>query len=282
MIVVSRISDLKQIVAEYKKDGKIIGFVPTMGALHQGHLSLIQRAKNESDVVVVSIFVNPTQFNNKADYDKYPRLYDKDLQVLENDGNCNIVFIPDEKEMYPEPDLRHFDLGYLETIMEGKFRPGHFQGVAQIVSKLFETVEPHKAFFGKKDIQQIAVIKRLVELMNYPIEIISCEIVRELNGLAMSSRNMRLSKKDFNNAGIIFKTLSKISEFIKLMTIEKVKAQVIAEIEKVMPFKVEYIEIVDTNSLKSVNDYIQGSSLTACIAVFCNDVRLIDNIEIKL
>lgn len=282
MVVVKHISDLKHIIAYYKNEGKIIGFVPTMGALHNGHLSLVEKARKESDIVVVSIFVNPTQFNDRVDYEKYPRMLDQDINLLRDNGNCDVVFIPSEAEMYPQPDARHFDLGYLEIIMEGKYRPGHFQGVAQIVSKLFEAVEPHKAFFGKKDFQQVAVIKRLVQLMNYPIEIIPCEIVREPHGLAMSSRNLRLSNEDFNKASIIFKTLSKVSEHLKTMTIDEVKRQVISEIEKVPPFKVEYVDIVDTNTLLSVNDYKKNDSLTVCIAVYCNDVRLIDNIEIKL
>ncbi|MGQ9847237.1 MAG: pantoate--beta-alanine ligase [Bacteroidales bacterium] len=282
MIVVKHISALKQIVARYKNEGKIIGFVPTMGALHKGHLSLVERAKKDSDVVVVSIFVNPTQFNDKTDYEKYPRLVEQDIRLLENEGKCDVVFLPSEAEMYPEPDKRHFDLGYLETIMEGKFRPGHFQGVAQIVSKLFEAVEPHKAFFGKKDFQQVAVIRRLVEIMNYPIEIISCDIVRESNGLAMSSRNLRLSSDDFHRAQVIYQTLSKIPMWLHIKTIDEIKQLVKDNIEAVSPFKLEYIELVDTHTLKLVTNLNEHKSITACVAVYCNDVRLIDNIEILL
>lgn len=282
MIVLKYIKDLKDELLKKRSQGQIIGFVPTMGALHRGHISLMQCARNQCDVVVVSIFVNPTQFNNKNDYEKYPRLFEKDIELLQNSQVCDIVFLPEEKEMYPEPDKRHFDLGYLETIMEGKFRHGHFQGVAQIVSKLFDAVQPHKAFFGKKDFQQIAVIKRLVELMNYPIEIISCEIVREPHGLAMSSRNLRLSSDDFHRAQVIYQTLSKIHTWLYIKTIDEIKQFVKDNIEAVSPFKVEYIEIVDTLTLKTVTNIKQHQSITACVAVYCNDVRLIDNIEIKL
>jgi len=282
MIVLKHIKDLKQELQAKRNQGQTIGFVPTMGALHQGHLSLMQCAQNNCDVVVVSIFVNPTQFNNKDDYEKYPRIFDKDIELLQNTKVCDIVFLPDEKEMYPKTDNRSFDLGYIEEVMEGAFRPGHFQGVALIVSKLFDIVLPDKAYFGKKDFQQLAVIRRLVELEKYPIEIVPCDIVREPHGLAMSSRNLRLSKTDFENAKIIYQTLLHIPEWIKVMTIQNIKTKVIHNIESVKPFKVEYIEIVDTFTLKPVIDFKQHTSVTACIAVFCNDVRLIDNIEIKL
>ncbi|NSW45733.1 MAG: pantoate--beta-alanine ligase [Bacteroidales bacterium] len=282
MIVLKHIKDLKAELQARRNQGQTIGFVPTMGALHQGHLSLMQCARNQCDVVVVSIFVNPTQFNNKDDYEKYPRLFDKDIELLQNTKVCDIVFLPDEKEMYPTAEKRSFDLGYLEEVMEGAFRPGHFQGVALIVSKLFDIVMPHKAYFGKKDFQQLAVIRRLVELEKYPIEIVPCDIVREPHGLAMSSRNLRLSKIDFENAKIIYQTLSHIPEWIKVMTIQEIKTKVIESIESVAPFKVEYIEMVNTFTLKPIIDFKQHTSVTACIAVFCNDVRLIDNIEIKL
>ncbi len=282
MIIVKHISELQQLVLQARKNNAIIGFVPTMGALHAGHLSLIKKSHVECTITVVSIFVNPTQFNNKADYEKYPRIYDTDIKLLENEKTCDILFMPDEKEMYPVPDHRRFDLGYLEEIMEGAFRPGHFQGVALIVSKLFDAVLPDKAYFGKKDFQQLAVIRKLVELGNYKVEIVPCDIVREPHGLAMSSRNLRLSKEDFNNAQIIFNALSKIPEWIQNKTIDDIKQQIKVMIENVPPFKLEYLELVDTFSLRTVVNIKEHRSITACIAVFCNDVRLIDNIEILL
>lgn len=282
MIIIKHIRELQETISEAKKNNELIGFVPTMGALHAGHLSLIKKSHDECDKTVVSIFVNPTQFNNKADYEKYPRLYDADINLLVQEKTCDILFIPDEKEMYPEPDYRHFDLGYLEEIMEGAFRPGHFQGVALIVSKLFDAVKPDKAYFGKKDFQQLAVIRRLVELEKYKIEIVPCDIVREPHGLAMSSRNLRLSSDDFANAKIIYNTLSQISLWLKTRKIDEIKQAAKEMIEKTPPFKLEYLEIVDTFTLKTVINIKEHQSITACIAVFCNDVRLIDNIEILL
>lgn len=282
MVVLKYIKDLKDELLKKRSQGQIIGLVPTMGALHQGHTSLMQCARNQCDVVVVSIFVNPTQFNNKNDYEKYPRFFEKDIELLQNLQVCDIVFLPEEKEMYPEPDHRHFDLGFLEQIMEGAFRPGHFQGVALIVSKLFDAVMPHKAYFGKKDFQQLAVIRRLVEIEKYPIEIIACNIVREPHGLAMSSRNLRLSSDDFHRAQVIYLTLSQIPMWLRTKTIDEIKQLVKNNIEAVSPFKLEYIEIVDTLTLKTVTNIEEHQSITACVAVYCNDVRLIDNIEILI
>ncbi len=283
MIVCKTINELNQALNNVGNQHKTIGFVPTMGALHEGHLSLIKRAQLECDVVVVSIFINPTQFNNREDFEKYPRLYNTDIKMLKESGACDIVFAPDEKEMYPTPDHRRFDLGYFEEIMEGKYRPGHFQGVAQIVTKLFDIVKPHKAYFGKKDFQQLAVIRKIVKDLQYPIEIIGCEIIREPNGLAMSSRNLRLSKSDFDNAGIIFNTLNAAKNWIKEnIALEEIKTRVKNQIEAIPPFKVEYIEIVDSCTLLPVTNINNHRSIHCCIAVYCNDVRLIDNMEIKL
>lgn len=282
MIVLKYIKDLKDELQKKRNQGQIIGFVPTMGALHLGHLSLMQCARDQCDVVVVSIFVNPTQFNNKSDYEKYPRMFEKDIELLQNSQVCDIVFLPEENEMYSEPNHRHFDLGFLEEVMEGAFRPGHFQGVALIVSKLFDAVMPHKAYFGKKDFQQLAVIRRLVDLEKYPIEIIACNIVREPHGLAMSSRNLRLSSDDFHHAQVIYQSLSQIPMWIYTKTIDEIKQSVKEKIEAVSPFRLEYIEIVDTFTLKTVTNINEHHSITACVAVFCNDVRLIDNIEILL
>lgn len=243
----------------------------------------LKKAYDECDCVVVSIFINPTQFNNRDDFEKYPRLYESDLKKLTEKGYCHVVFMPDENEMYPTPDNRHFDLGYLEQIMEGKYRPGHFQGVVQIVTKLFDIVKPHRAYFGKKDFQQLAIIRKIVNDLHYPIEIVGCDIVREANGLAMSSRNLRLAKSDFDNAAIIFKTLTSAKNWIKQnITIEEIKTKVKKQIEAIPPFRVEYVEIVDSYTLLPVEHINEHQSIHCCIAVYCNDVRLIDNVEIKL
>lgn len=282
MFVVKTVSELEGHVAIVKNEKKTIGFVPTMGALHDGHLSLIRQAKEECKFVVVSIFVNPTQFNDRSDYEKYPRIYDKDISMLENSNLCDLLFMPNEKEMYPQQEKRVFDIGYIENIMEGKYRPGHFQGVCQIVSKLFEIVKPDKAFFGKKDFQQLAVIRKLVKDLNFPIEIIGCEIVREDNGLAMSSRNLRLSKENYEKAGIIYQTLKQVEQWIHHYQIDEIKMLFKKHVEAIPPLKVEYVEIVDSETLLSVQEKIFHKSIHCCVAVLCEDVRLIDNIEIKL
>ncbi len=294
MIVTKTIHELQSVLEKYWTEKAMIGFVPTMGALHKGHFSLMECSKLECSVTVVSIFVlecsvtvvsifvNPTQFNNSDDYIKYPRLFKQDIEQLQKNQLCDIVFMPDEKEMYPVPDERMFDLGYLEQIMEGKYRPGHFQGVAKIVSKLFDIVKPNKAYFGKKDFQQLAVIKKLVKDLNYPIEIVGCEIVREPHGLAMSSRNLRLSTTDFQNAKIIYETLQQTPLWLKNYDVENVKKLVKKHIEEIKPFLVEYVEIVDNESLLPVEEPKLHKIINCCVAVFCNDVRLIDNLEIKL
>ncbi len=280
MKIIHHITTLQDELSQVRLNG-IIGFVPTMGALHQGHLALVQRAFNECHTVVVSIFVNPTQFNNRDDFDKYPRHYEEDIKKLEESGWCNLVFLPSVEEMYPTPDTRHFELGYLENIMEGKFRHGHFQGVAKVVSKFFDIIQPDKAYFGKKDFQQLAVIKKLIELLNYHIEIVPCEIVREPSGLAMSSRNQRLSNEDFNHAQVIYQALTQIPTWLNQYSIDEIKKRVIQFIQQTKPFMVEYIELVDSATLLPVVDIASHKSITCCIAVYCHDIRLIDNLEIE-
>ncbi|MCX7954727.1 MAG: pantoate--beta-alanine ligase [Bacteroidales bacterium] len=283
IIIRNEIGYLKDLINKYKDQKKIIGFVPTMGALHQGHLSLVKRAKNEVDIVIVSIFVNPLQFNDPNDYNSYPRMLEKDISLLEKENLCDILFVPDEKTIYPpEFKLIKFNLGHLEEIMEGKYRPGHFQGVANVVYRLFSLVEPHKAYFGKKDFQQIAIIKKLLELVHFDIEIVECETYREPHGLAMSSRNLLLSETDFYNAKIIYDTLLWIKENIKNYTLSTLKTFAQNKINKQKPFRVEYIEIVDTYSLLPVNYIGELKTVTCCVAVYCGNVRLIDNIEINL
>ena len=208
--------ELLAVLEIYRNEGKVIGFVPTMGALHEGHLSLVKDSKKNSDITVVSIFVNPTQFNDPEDLKRYPRTLEKDLDLLKS-VNCDLVFAPSVEEIYPEPDTRKFDFGYLESIMEGAKRPGHFNGVGQVVSRLFDIVQPHKAFFGMKDFQQVAIIKNMVKQLNYSVEIISCPIVREENGLAKSSRNTLLEENYKKNAPHIYATLKKACTFVPKM-----------------------------------------------------------------
>ncbi len=271
--------EIKLLVNELKNSGKTIGFVPTMGALHKGHISLVEQAKENTDFVVVSIFVNPTQFNDKKDLEKYPRQTENDIEKL-NAAKADALFLPDEKEMYPEKDNRQFDFGNLDKVMEGRFRPGHFNGVAQIVSKLFETVNPDKAFFGLKDFQQYVIIKQLVKkfMPNYNIEIIACPIVREANGLAMSSRNELLTKEQRENASFIAETLTKYQNYTSKYNIEDFKNKLIEEINSNPFLEVEYFDIVDDTELQQIKSWDEENKKVGCIAVFCGKVRLIDNI----
>ena len=268
---------LTQEMSKLRQAGQSIGFVPTMGALHQGHLSLLQFANQQNNISVVSIFVNPTQFNNPDDLKKYPKTIELDKQLLEA-ANCDYVFIPDTKEMYPENDLRLFDFGTLATVMEGKYRQGHFNGVGQIVSKLFDIVSPDRAYFGQKDFQQVAIIHKLVDLLDYNIEIISCPIVREDDGLAMSSRNLRLTTELRSRAPVIYKTLVAAAQFAGILPIAEIKEIIIKRINIVEGFEVEYLEIVDEKSLIEPESWGQYKKLVTCIAVFCGEIRLIDNI----
>ena len=279
MKIIKTIAELKKQIAIEKNKGQTIGFVPTMGALHKGHLSLIEISISNTDKTVVSIFVNPTQFNNKNDYQNYPITIDSDIEKLEKSG-CHYLFLPEQKEIYPEPDTRSFDFDGIDKIMEGQFRPGHFNGVAQVVSKLFDAVQPHKAFFGQKDFQQLAIIKKMVEKLNYPIEIIACPIVREADGLAMSSRNVRLSDEERQKALLISKTLFSIPDLLKENSIEEVKRIVEMKFQNDDIFNFEYIDIVDDKELASIKNWNEAKNKVVCIAVFVGDVRLIDNIVI--
>ncbi len=267
-------------INQLKQQGKIIGFVPTMGALHQGHLSLIRCSKKQDDITVVSIFVNPTQFNDPKDLERYPRMLDKDIEKLENE-NVDILFAPDEKEMYPEPDTRVFDFGYLDKILEGKYRPGHFNGVAQIVSKLFQTIPAHHAYFGKKDYQQYLIVKQLVEkyMPELNIEIIPCPIIREPDGLAMSSRNLLLTPDQRKSATLISQTLFKAKQMAQNSSVDQVKNFVINTINKDPNLNVEYFEICDAQSLKPINNWNEAPHVIGLIAVYDGPIRLIDNIE---
>lgn len=280
MKLIQTIQELRTELDALRKEGKTIGLVPTMGALHAGHASLVKRAVAENDVVVVSDFVNPTQFNDKNDLLKYPRTLDADCKLLEECG-ASFVFAPSVEEIYPEPDTRQFSYAPLDTVMEGKFRPGHFNGVCQIVSKLFLIVEPTRAYFGEKDFQQLAIIREMVRKYPFNLEIVGCPIVREADGLALSSRNARLSDERRIQALQISKTLFASVEYAQTHTLAETKAFVESAISTAEGLRLEYFEIVDGNSLQTVCDWKDGSYIVGCITVFCGEVRLIDNIKYK-
>ena len=280
MKVIHTIKDLQAELSVLKAQGKKVGLVPTMGALHAGHASLVKRSVNENEVTVVSVFVNPTQFNDKNDLVKYPRTLDADCKLLEACG-ATYTFAPSVEEMYPEPDTRQFSYAPLDTVMEGAFRPGHFNGVCQIVSKLFEAVKPHRAYFGEKDFQQLAIIHEMVRQMQFDLEIIGCPIVREEDGLALSSRNARLSAEERENALKISQTLFKSRTFAATHTVSETQKFVEDAIAAAPGLRLEYFEIVDGNTLQKVGNWDQTSYAVGCITVFCGDVRLIDNIIYK-
>ncbi|MBN2524396.1 MAG: pantoate--beta-alanine ligase [Bacteroidales bacterium] len=279
MQIIKYISDLDTVLAEFRKQGKPIGFVPTMGALHDGHLSLINQSVSDNPVTVASIYVNPTQFNDQTDLKNYPRNPGTDRKLLES-VKCNILFVPDDKEMYPEKDNRVFDFGFLDEIMEGEKRPGHFNGVAQIVTKLFDAVKPDRAYFGKKDFQQIAIIKKIVGDLNYDIEIIACPIVREKDGLAMSSRNTLLKEQERKEAVKIYETLQQIQKRIKYTDIDELKKYALKAINHTKHLKLDYLQIVNTKTLIPVNKITKKEPVTACIAVYAGNIRLIDNLDL--
>lgn len=280
MKLIQTIQELRTELDALRKEGKTIGLVPTMGALHAGHASLVKRAVAENDVVVVSDFVNPTQFNDKNDLLKYPRTLDADCKLLEECG-ASFVFAPSVEEIYPEPDTRQFSYAPLDTVMEGKFRPGHFNGVCQIVSKLFLIVEPTRAYFGEKDFQQLAIIREMVRKYPFNLEIVGCPIVREADGLALSSRNARLSDEQRIQTLQISKTLFASVEYAQTHTLAETKAFVESAISTAEGLRLEYFEIVDGNSLQTVCDWKDSSYIVGCITVFCGEVRLIDNIKYK-
>lgn len=274
MQLVTQISELQNIL---EKEKKVVGLVPTMGALHAGHLSLINKACQQTDIVVVSVFVNPTQFNDKEDLKSYPRDLNKDLTLLST-TDCQLVFAPEVEEIYPEPDTRQFSFGSLETVMEGKHRSGHFNGVAQIVSKLFNIVQPDKAFFGFKDFQQLVIIKTLVKQLTLPVEIVPCDIVREDDGLAMSSRNMLLTAEQRKNAVHISQILLDAKNKLKEMSVKELCDWVIKRINENEYLETEYFEVVDDEKLEPIISWDEPKNKVGCIAVYCGKIRLIDNI----
>ncbi len=278
MIVYRTKTDLTGHLISLQNEGKTIGLVPTMGALHQGHMSLVERARAENDFVVVTIFVNPTQFNDPSDLDHYPRTLDQDLELLRQ-LEADLVFVPSVKEMYPEEETRTFDLGGLDKVMEGKHRPGHFNGVAQIVSKLFLLIRPHKAYFGQKDFQQLVVIRRLVDILDLNLTIVSCPIIRENDGLAMSSRNTRLSKEERKLAPFIYETLVQASEKKEALSPSQMKEWVNLQFKKQSALNLEYFEIVEDKGLTSIDAWGEEVNKVACLAVLLGELRLIDNLN---
>lgn len=277
MHVIEKKAEFAEYLAHCRASHKKVGFVPTMGALHEGHLSLVKRSVEECDVTVVSVFVNPTQFNDKNDLLNYPRCVEKDCKLLESVG-CNAVFTPAVEEMYPEPDTRVFSFGTLDKVMEGEHRPGHFNGVAQVVSKLFDIVKPDKAYFGLKDFQQVAIIKAMVRQLGLKVEIVPCPIVREADGLAKSSRNMLLQPEYRAVAPTIHKTLYEATTMKSDMRPEQLCEWITKTIDATGLLKTEYVQIVDFDTLMPVSEF-EGHHAIACIAVWAGKVRLIDNIE---
>lgn len=280
MEVITKIADLQRKIAEIRAKDGTVGLVPTMGALHNGHLELVKRCVAENSICVVSVFVNPTQFNDKNDLLHYPRTLDADCRLLESAG-CAIAFAPEVEEMYPVEDTRVFNLGTVAEVMEGKYRPGHFNGVAQIVSKLFDAVQPDRAYFGEKDFQQIVVIRSMVKLLNFPVEIVACPIVREDDGMALSSRNLRLTPQQRKNAVSISQTLFKSRTFAEQHSVAETIDYVVSTLNSVPDLDVEYFEIVNGNTLLSVNDWSDSDYIVGCITVYCGEVRLIDNIAYR-
>ena len=278
MKTVTSVKALREVLSAVDSTG--IGLVPTMGALHAGHRSLVERARRENATVVVSVFVNPTQFNDKNDLRNYPRTPEADCALLEAAG-ADVVFMPSVEEMYPVPDLRQYDFGRIDKVMEGATRPGHFNGVAQVVSKLFAMVQPARAYFGEKDFQQLAIIREMVRRMNYPLEIVGCPIVREEDGLALSSRNARLSDEERKNALKISQTLFESRTFAASHTVAETQRFVEDAIAAAPGLRLEYFELVDGNTLQKIANWEDTSYAVGCITVFCGEVRLIDNIKYK-
>lgn len=284
MLVFKTIKELQQFLSSVAPNS--IGFVPTMGALHQGHLSLIQTAQQENELTVCSIFVNPTQFNKKEDLTNYPRTVSADielLQCLDLDNKKRVVlFLPSEKEIYPKKITTTYDFGILSEVMEAQHRPGHFDGVAMVIERFFGIIHPTKAYFGEKDFQQLAVIKNLVQQLKLPIEIIGCPIVREANGLAMSSRNERLTTEQKEQAANIYKYLQNAKQKAKTLSVDDVKNYFVDAMKNIPALQLEYIEIADGNTLLPINNWSETNYCVAFVAVFVDKVRLIDNVTFYL
>ena len=281
MDIISSVNNLKEIISNIKIKGKTTGFVPTMGALHKGHISLVKQAAADNNVVIASIFVNPTQFNDKNDLANYPRMVDKDISMLEP-LKVDYIFTPSVSEMYPGTDNMSFDFGDVDKVLEGKHRPGHFNGVAQIVYKFFTLIQPDKAYFGEKDFQQLIIIKQLVQNYKLNIEIVPCTIIREPDGLAMSSRNLLLSSGQRKSAVLISETLNDSLNYVNKFSVDGLKEWVINNINKDPQLDTEYFEIVNDVTLKTVNSWDDSGRKVGLIAVKVGKIRLIDNIRYNL
>lgn len=281
MEVYREIAPLQHYLNAYKFRGKNIGLVPTMGALHEGHLTLLRAAQQENDLTICSIYVNPTQFNNLEDLEKYPRVIEKDLSMLQEAG-CDVVFCPSDAVMYQQPPKVSFDFKGLDTVLEGRYRPGHFSGVGLIVSKLFNIVGPDQAYFGQKDLQQYLIIKQLIADLSFNVKAKCIPVVREADGLAMSSRNKRLSHKGRAKAPVLFKVLGEARNLLQAKeTIELVKQEVAKRMEQA-DVQLEYFEIVDPDSLEVLENKFSKKNVALCVAGYVDDIRLIDNIIFKL
>ena len=295
MIIFNRIQELENHLNIARNDHKTVGFVPTMGALHEGHLALVRKSKAETDLTVCSIFVNPTQFNDPRDLEKYPRTLENDSKLLET-VDCDVIFAPEALEMYTAEELENklkgiddrswtagktVDFGQLDKVMEGAQRPGHFNGVAQVVSKLFRAVKPDKAYFGQKDFQQLAIVRSMTQQLGFAIDIIGCPIIRESDGLAMSSRNVRLKPNERAVAPLISKTLLKVQEMADRHSVYELKGFAKAQIKSERLMKLEYFEIADADTLQPVDSLDESRSVVACIALKLGEIRLIDNIILK-
>ena len=282
MKIFDNIVDLQNELFYLRKANKKIGLVPTMGALHQGHASLVKQCVADNDITIVSVFLNPTQFNDPKDLERYPRTFEEDCKIL-NEVGTDIVFAPTPKEMYPTPDNRHFEFPPTSTVMEGAKRPGHFNGVCQVVSRLFYITKPHNAYFGEKDWQQICVIKQLVKYLNLDINIIECPIIREENGLAMSSRNALLTSEERAIAANIYHILKESVTKKDSLSVDEVQQEVINSINAVDQLEVEYFEIVDGNTLETLHSWNDSPYIVGCITVYCGatPIRLIDHIKYK-
>ena len=282
MKLIHTIEELQRGLTEARVKGEKIGLVPTMGALHGGHASLVKRSVEENDITVVSVFLNPTQFNDKTDLEKYPRTLEADCQLLESVG-ADFVFAPSVEEMYPQPDTRKFSYPPVDTVMEGAYRPGHFNGVCQIVSKLFSIVEPDRAYFGEKDYQQIAVIRAMVKDLKFKVQIVPCPVIREESGLAMSSRNTLLTEQERTVAANIYGILSKSKNFATNHTLKETRQYVVDALNAIVGLEVQYFSIVDGDTLQELEKWSDATHIVGCITVFCGHqpIRLIDHIKYK-
>ncbi len=279
--ITASILDVRGLIMSHQEEGCSVGFVPTMGSLHDGHISLVEKSSQENHITVVSIFVNPTQFNEKRDFEVYPRNIDDDLKIL-GDYPVDLVFTPDAREIYPKPDKRIFDFGGLDRIMEGKHRPGHFNGVAQVVSRFFEIITPDRAYFGEKDFQQMAIIQKMTMDLQLPVKIIACPIIRDEDGLAKSSRNKLLSAEERKSASRIPESMNRAKEQIGQLSVQQLIEQTIVYLHEDPQLETEYFEIVDAKSLKPIADWSARGQIRACIAVRIGNVRLIDNMDFSL